>query len=109
AAFARLALNPAVLTYHARTEVPILNWYLYAYGVVSVCLLAGARLLAPPRNCISEINVPPLLYGLGTVLLFLLVNIEITDYFAVGPALTFEFSGSFARDMTYSIAWALFA
>src|ERR1019366_2113470 len=33
----------------------------------------------------------------------------IADYFAEGPTLTFQFSGSFARDMSYSMAWALFA
>ena len=43
------------------------------------------------------------------ILVFLLLNIEIADYFSVGPTLTFSFSGNFARDMTYSIAWALFA
>ncbi|MEO8624140.1 MAG: DUF2339 domain-containing protein, partial [bacterium] len=31
--FVRLALNPAVLTYHARGGMPILNWYLYTYLV----------------------------------------------------------------------------
>jgi len=44
------------------------------------------------------------------VLAFCLLNIEIADYFSKpGTTLTFEFSGNFARDMTYSIAWALFA
>ena len=44
------------------------------------------------------------------MLAFLLLNIEIADYFsAPGSTLTFQFSGNFARDMTYSIAWALFA
>ncbi len=110
AAFVRLALNPAVLEYHARSATPILNWYLYAYGIVTVCLFAGARLLAPPRNLILQSNAPPILAGLGTVLAFLLLNIEIADYFsAPGSTLTFQFSGNFARDMTYSIAWALFA
>ena len=110
AAFVRLAFNPAVLEYHARSATPIFNWYLYAYGIVTVCLFAGARLLAPPRNRISGINAPPILAGLGTVLAFLLLNIEIADYFsAPGSTLTFQFSGNFARDMTYSIAWALFA
>jgi hypothetical protein len=110
AAFVRLAFNPAVLEYHARSATPILNWYLYAYGIVTVCLFAGTRLLAPPRNKISGINTPPLLAGLGTVLAFLLLNIEIADYFSPpGSTLTFQFSGNFARDMTYSIAWALFA
>ena len=50
AAFVRLAFNPAVLEYHPRSATPIFNWYLYAYGIVTVCLFAGARLLAPPRN-----------------------------------------------------------
>jgi len=109
-AFVRLALNPAVLDYHPRAATPIFNWYLYAYGIVTVALFAGAKLLAPPRNRISTINAPPILAGLGTVLAFLLLNIEIADYFSQpGSTLTFQFSGDFARDMTYSIAWALFA
>ncbi len=110
-AFARLALNPAVLSYHARSAMPILNWYLYAYGITVVCLFAAARLLAPPRNQIGGISVPPLLCALGTVLGFLLVNIEIADFFSQPgvSVLTFQFSGDFARDMSYSIAWALFA
>jgi len=111
ASFARLALNPAVLSYHSRSPMPVLNWYLYAYGTVAACLFVGAWLLAPPRNRVLENNVPPVLQGLGTVLIFLLVNIEIADYFmAPGTqSLTFEFSGNFARDMSYSMAWAMFA
>jgi len=110
AAFARLALNPAVLEYHQRAATPIFNWYLYAYGIVTVSLFAGAKLLATPRNLVVKTNVPPILTGLGTVLAFLLLNIEIADYFSLpGTTLTFQFSGDFARDMTYSIAWALFA
>ena len=109
AAFVRLA-NPAVLGYHPRSNTPILNWYLYSYGIVTVALFAGARLLAPPRNKIMGSNAPPVLAALGTVLAFLLLNIEIADYFsAPGSELTFDFSGNFARDMSYSIAWALFA
>ena len=77
---------------------------------MTVCLFAGTKLLAPPRNHILKSNAPPILAGLGTVLAFLLLNIEIADYFsAPGSTLTFQFSGNFARDMTYSIAWALFA
>jgi len=110
-AFVRLTLNPAVLQYHARLEAPILNWYLYAYGITAFCLFAGARLLAPPRHLMLGSNVQAVLNTLGSVLAFLLVNIEIADYFtpAGATALTFEFSGNLARDMTYSIAWGLFA
>jgi uncharacterized membrane protein len=108
-AFVRLAFNPAVLGYHARTATPIFNWYLYAYGITTVCLFLGARLLQPPRNLINQVSVPPVLAGLGTVLAFLLLNIQIADYFSTGTTITFKFSGNFGRDMTYSLAWGLFA
>jgi hypothetical protein len=110
AAFARLAFNPAVLGYHVRTSTPVLNWYLYTYGLVTICLFVGARLLAPPRHQVLQANAPAILASLGTVLGFLLLNIEIADFFSpVGSTLTFQFSGHFGRDMTYSIAWALYA
>ena len=56
-------------------------------------------------------DAPALLATLGTVLSFLLLNVEIADFFAAPGArmLVFEFSGNFARDMTYTIAWAVFA
>ena len=108
-AFVRLALNPAVLEYHKRSGVKIWNWYLYAYGIASVCSLLSARLFGPPRENVLERMGRPLLYSLGMILAFLLLNVEIADYFSIGPTLTFSFSGNFARDMSYSIAWALFA
>ncbi|HVM62198.1 MAG TPA: DUF2339 domain-containing protein [Verrucomicrobiae bacterium] len=110
-AFIRLSLNPAVLEYHARSSMPIFNWYLYSYGLVTVSLFVGMKLLAPPRNLVLNINVPALLATLGTILAFLLLNIEIADKFTEPGTrvLTFSFFGNFARDMTYSIAWALYA
>src|SRR5213595_3820896 len=109
--FARLVCNPAVLAYHPRAATPIFNWYLYTYGIVSICLFVAAKLLAPPRNLVLNKNAPPLLNSLGAILAFVLLNIEIADYFTKPGAyeLTFHFSGNFARDMSYSIAWALFA
>src|SRR2546421_287629 len=109
--FARLVCNPAVLAYHPRAATPIFNWYLYTYGIVSICLFVAAKLLAPPRNLVLNKNAPPLLNSLGAILAFVLLNIEIADYFTKPGAyeLMFHFSGNFARDMSYSIAWALFA
>lgn len=109
AAFARLAFNPAVLEYHRRTPTPIWNWYLYAYGLAAICFFAAAWMFGAPRERWYERKAPLLLNSLGTFLCFLLLNIEIADYFSIGPTLTFSFSGNFARDMTYTIAWALFA
>lgn len=111
AAFVRLAINPAVFEYHAHSAAPLFNWYLYAYGIVTVCLFVGGRLLTAPRNKLYRVNLPPVFFTLGTILAFLLVNIEIADCFTSegSRVLTFKFSGNFARDMTYTIAWALFA
>lgn len=110
-AFARLALNPAVLGYHVRGDTAVLNWYLYAYGVVTVALFAAARLLAPPRHLVLGLRAPVLLNTLGTILAFVLLNIEIADFFSAPGTgvLTFHFSGNFARDMAYTIGWSLFA
>ena len=109
--FVRLALNPAVFEYHVRGETAVLNWYLYAYGVAIASLFAGARLLAPPRERVLGVNARPVVYALGVILAFLLLNLEIADYFTRpgSAALAFQFSGNFARDMSYTIGWALFA
>src|SRR5206468_6616983 len=80
--FTRLALNPAVLSYHPRAAFPIVNWYLYTYGIATICLFAAARFLVPPHNRVLGYNVLPLLYALGSILAFLIVNIEIADYFS---------------------------
>jgi len=110
AAFGRLAFNPAIFEYHQRSATPIFNWYLYTYGIVTICLFAGTKLLAPPRNLVLKSNVQAVLASLGTVLAFLLMNLEIADYFSEpGSTLAFQFGGNFAREMTYTIAWALFA
>ncbi len=109
AAFIRL-VNPAVLEYQVRSATPIFNWFLYSYGIVTVCLFVGAKLLAPPRHLVLKTNVPPILAALGTVLAFLLMNLEIADYFTTpGARVRFEAGGNFARTMTYTISWALFA
>lgn len=109
-AFVRLTLNPAVFSYHLRSGTPILNGYLYTYGIVVLCLFAAGRLAAKLPGKVLGLNVSPWLNSFGGALLFLLLNIEIADYFTKGDAaLTFEFSGNFARDLAYTIVWSLYA
>jgi len=108
-AFVRLAMNPALILYYPQTTFPIFNWYLYTYGIATICLMTGGRLMAPPRNRAFGFNFQPVLYALGTILAFLLMNIEIADLFSPGVAIKFQFTGDLARGMTYSLAWALFA
>lgn len=109
--FIRLALNPAVLGYHERTGTPVWNWFLYTYGLAALAMFAAARWLTPPRERLDGLDLRALLWSFGGILLFVLLNIEIADAFTK-PGERFistRFGGDFARSMTFSIAWALFA
>jgi len=109
--FIRLALNPMVLSYQERSDTPLWNWFLYTYGIAAVAMFTAAGFLAPPRDRLGQINVRALLWSYGGILVFLLINIEIADYFTA-PGERFistQWGGDFARSMTFSIAWALYA
>lgn len=114
AVFVRLSLNPAVLAYHPRAEMPVWNWYLYTYLVAAAALLAGAWLLhrTDDRLAPGLPRLSTLLSAAGGILLFLLLNIEIADFFSEGPTLTFGFlSGraTLAEGLTYTLGWGIFA
>ena len=97
----RLALNPEVLVYEPRGAMRIFNWYLYTYldlrgrdvrwprggSRPTDDRLARRRCRACRRCC-----RPP-----ACILLFLLLNIEIADYYATGPAITFRFGVDASR------------
>jgi hypothetical protein len=112
AVFVRLVLNTAVFSYHPRGAMPVLNWYLYTYLVAAVAFFAGARLF---RTTADDLPAPlprvsALLPPGGAVLLFLLLNIEIADFYSTGDHLTFNFgSASLGQDLTYTLGWAVFA
>ena len=110
-AFVRLGLNPSVFDYHQRGSTAILNWFLYSYGIVATAQFAAIKLLREPHHKLGELDLRALFGAFGGVLLFILLNIEIADYFTAPGShfITFEFSGNLARDMCYSIAWGLFA
>jgi len=109
--FVRLALNPEVLVYEPRGTLRIFNWYLYAYLVSAAAMLLAARLLSRTDDRLlpgwprTSTWLPPC----GTVLLFLLLNLEIADYYSTGTTITFNFSGTLAQDLTYTLGWGLFA
>lgn len=111
AVFVRLTLNPAVLDYHTREGLRIWNWYLYTYLVPSLAMFLGGRLFSKTKDNLlpDGPRISKLLPASGVVLIFLLLNIEIADFYSVGPAITFNFSATLAQDLTYTLAWALFA
>ncbi|MGK0187811.1 MAG: putative membrane protein [Verrucomicrobiales bacterium] len=108
-AFARLTLNPFVFDYHPRTGLPFLNWYLWVYGISAACCFTAGKFLQPPREKLLGRSMQPLAFSSAVILTFYLLNIQIADFYSTGSRVAFEFSANFARDMTYSIAWALFA
>jgi hypothetical protein len=107
--FARLIFNPAVFSYHPRAGVAIWNWYLYAYGICALSFFLGAWLLGESKPD-SWKTLPQLLNAAGTILLFVVLNIEIADFFSGGPTITFNFfSENLAQGLTYTLSWAIFA
>ncbi len=110
AAFVRLVFNHAALAYYPRTG-PIWNWQLYTYGLVIAAHAAAICFLAPPRHCLAWIPLRSVLQAMAGVLLFVLINVEIADFFTPSgsPYIDWRFQGSFAHDMTVTIAWALYS
>jgi len=112
AVFVRLALNPEVLNYEPRGGLRIWNWYLYTYTLCAGALLAGGRaLLKSDDRLVPDMpRLSSILPAGAVILLFLLLNIEIADYFATGPTITFDFfSSALGQDLTYTLGWAVFA
>ncbi|MBK8480260.1 MAG: DUF2339 domain-containing protein [Proteobacteria bacterium] len=107
----RLTLNHAVLAYHARSATPLLNFYLYTYLVAAAALFTASVWLRRTEDRIFPRwpRASDLQAAGATLLLFLLINIEIADFYATGTQITFNFSASLAQDLTYTLAWALFA
>ncbi len=109
-AFVRLVLNQRVLVF-ADTGMPLWNWQLYTYGIAIAAHVAAVRFLAPPRDRIEDFPVRSVIQGQAGVLLFVLLNLEIADFFTpTGSAyVSVQFAGEFAQAMTVTIAWSLYA
>jgi uncharacterized membrane protein len=115
----RLLLNDEVLRYEPR-GAPIVNWLLYTYGVPVLCTFAGAWFLRRAEARRADAGdydwaagdrtlIVPVVGGLGLVLLFALINLEIADYFSAGRYVEVDFSRRLERDLTRSIAWGLYS
>jgi uncharacterized membrane protein len=108
--FARLALNPAVFVYEPRGATRIFNWYLYTYLIAATAMFVAAWWLSRVDDRVSG-SLPRLSHVLpaaGGILLFLLLNIEIADFYATGPEITFRFGVTLSQDLTYTIGWLTF-
>src|SRR5258707_13355174 len=84
--------------------------YLYTYLVAATAFFVTAWFLRDQQDILQ--GLPPIdkmAAPGGTILLFLLLNIEIADYYSQGANLTFNLNAGLAQDLTYTIGWGLFA
>jgi uncharacterized membrane protein len=109
AVFVRLAANPSVFAYEPRGP-RILNWYLYAYLTSAAACFVAAWWLSSTddRWPDRQLRLSALLNAAGTILLFLLLNVEIADFYATGPDIAFRFGVTLGQDLTYTIGWLVF-
>jgi uncharacterized membrane protein len=116
----RLVANPALLDYHGPARWPVLNWLLYTYLVPAAALLVSSQTLAKlelPRLRPFErqlyVHGQPLgalALGLsGLLVVFAWINLTVIDAFSTGSTLELRFERAAARDLTLSIAWAVYA
>jgi uncharacterized membrane protein len=109
--FVRLAINPEIFIYEPR-GMRVFNWYFYAYMICSVAIFVAAWLLSRTDDRLlfagDWAKASTLLPPAGVILLFILLNIEIADFYATGPEITFRFGVSIAQDLTYTLGWLVF-
>jgi hypothetical protein len=106
---ARLLFNPYVLDYQER-GAPIVNWLLYTYGVpVLACLLGASALRRAEESSKTPTWIPTAVSFLGLILLFVLINLEIFDFYGTGRFVALDFERRNERDLTMSAAWGLYA
>ena len=110
AVFVRLAMNPGILQYEPRGAYRIFNWYLYAYAICAAAFLFAAWTFSASDEQIAGTGLRPVhvLPAGAVILLFLLLNIEIADYYAAGPTIMFRFGVTVSQDLTYTIGWLAF-
>ncbi|MEC7518561.1 MAG: DUF2339 domain-containing protein, partial [Myxococcota bacterium] len=120
AVLVRLLLNPYVLDYHPTSAMPVLGWLTYTYVVPALCLVGAWALLRGEeasrrrpweRSLFGDKHAIVANYSAAGALLlvFAWINLTIFEYFAPGSELVIPFDRLPARDLTLSIAWAVYA
>lgn len=120
AAAFRLVPDAVLLDSYPRSGTPIVNWLLYTYLVPAIAMFASAWLLAPAEASRARLfekelyakghAVGAIAASIGGIFtIFVWINLAIADWFTDGPRLTLAFGRSPARDLTVSIAWAVYA
>jgi hypothetical protein len=107
--FVRLTFNPEVFGYEPRGH-RVFNWYLYTYVTCAAAMFVAAWWFARTEDRLAAAvpRASALLPAAAVIILFLLLNIEIADFYATGPTIAFRFGVTLAQDLTYTIGWLVF-
>ena len=84
----------------------IFNWFLLVYSVTAGAIFIGAKYWPVKEEADNYLKT--ILNIAGTILIFILLNLEIASFFTKGGELLFNFSGNFAQTTTYTLAWLFF-
>ncbi|MBL9025457.1 MAG: DUF2339 domain-containing protein [Myxococcales bacterium] len=106
---ARVFANPAVLGYHPRGPVPVLNWITPTFLLPALAAALGWALLSRLREPTGEkhaLRVVPATLAFVTV--FAWANVVVLDVFSAGATISFAAAAVQARDLSISLVWALF-
>lgn len=115
-----LSESSATFSYHDRAPSILFNWLLPAYGVPALALFGAwyvlrplevSRLRAWERGFYGSLRpLGALGSGLGTIgVLFAWINLVILNAYSPSGALEWSFRHEPARDLTMSVAWAVYA
>ena len=105
----RLVVNPWLWEYHVRSGTPVINWLLYTFGIPAAAFLVAAWQLSP-NELARQLRLPAILRVAAVVIFFVLLNVEIADFYSRGQTITLRLSGeTLAEDMTYSLSWGVFS
>ncbi len=105
----RVAANPAVFSYHPRSDIPVFNWVLPTFLVPAaaaglVWYLIGS--VREPTGEKSELRFVPAVAALATT--FAWLNVAVLDAFSATTTISVATNAPQARDLTMSFAWALY-
>jgi len=117
---ARLIANPYVLDYHPIASFPVFNWLAYTYWIPALALIGAWYLLHElegQRLRSWELAVNPGRADVGAlssaaaavIVIFIWINLTVIDAFSTGTDLRLFNDRLPARDLTLSMAWAIYA
>lgn len=101
-AFLRLITDPIINPYMASAN-KIFNSWILTFGVSAAAMFAAAKLWEPKNKTITT-----LFYVFGAVTLFLLLNIEISNFYTPSGIIYLFGPDNLAAMITFTLGWALY-